>query len=437
MAYIDKLLNKFNKAKSAINTVKGIQSRIQSINYTSAIDALGIEVAQAEEYIDARRTKLEEQLKSSNSSKTYSGKKPTGRTAQMIYPLHDRLENYIVFNIRPRRARGGFTNHPVHKSRSIAMYVPDAVISQAAVTYRNEGINTFSRGATDLMSSILTAETSKDVFNAENADVVKKMATKAIQNAANTMTGGLSNLKFGRASNPMQEQMLDGIPFRSWDFTFDFWPKSRQEADEVNNIIYAFRISMLPDAYGENFDLIGFENNGQDETVVLGHAKEQAGSAEDVGDTNASYFNYPNVFEISFEGTMKNKVDGFLPAVCTNAQVDYTGGQKFSTFADGQPVHIQLTLNFLEIKTMTLGNYESISNSGLVDGKGYFSQGSTADRASSGEFLDQEHAMSERLRSYLPEKRQGDASVTHGNAKGFVYKDTIDPPKNPGRGGGS
>ena len=55
-----------------------------------------------------------------------------------------------------------------------------------------------------------------------------------------------------------------------------------------------------------------------------------------------------------------------MPAVCTNAQVDYTGGQKFSTFADGQPVHIQLTLNFLEIKTMTLGNYQAISN--LVKG---------------------------------------------------------------------
>ena len=53
-----------------------------------------------------------------------------------------------------------------------------------------------------------------------------------------------------------------------------------------------------------------------------------------------------------------------MPAVCTNAQVDYTGGQKFSTFADGQPVHIQLTLNFLEIKTMTLGNYQAIRAGG-------------------------------------------------------------------------
>ena len=73
---------------------------------------------------------------------------------------------------------------------------------------------------------------------------------------------------------------------------------------------------------------------------------------------NASWFNYPNVFDISFVGPLGNKIDGFLPAVCASAQVDYTGGQKFATFDDGQPVKIQLTLNFLEIKAMTLGNYE-------------------------------------------------------------------------------
>ena len=74
------------------------------------------------------------------------------------------------------------------------------------------------------------------------------MATKFIQQTINTMTGGLSNLKMGRAVNPMQEQILNGIPFRSWDFTFDFWPKSTEEADAVRKIIYIFRSSMLPDA---------------------------------------------------------------------------------------------------------------------------------------------------------------------------------------------
>ena len=145
------------------------------------------------------------------------------------------------------------------------------------------------------------------------------------------------------------EQMLDSIPFRSWDFTFDFWPKSQEEAKVVNEIVYFFRSSMLPDTYS---DKIKLDAEGLTEVMRA-----------DI-ETNASYLNYPNVFDISFKGPVGNRIDGFLPAVCTNCQVDYAGGQKFSTFVDGQPVHIQMTLNFLEINVLTVGNYESISNVG-------------------------------------------------------------------------
>lgn len=352
MAYIDKLLNKFNKVKNAVNSIKGIQSKIQSINYTTAIDALGLEKGAAEDLINSRRSSLEKQLSSSGMARGHSAKPPSVRGTNIVYPFHDRLENYLVFDIRPRKARGEFVSHAVHKNRTIALYVPDAVISQAAVTYRNEGINTFQRTIDDLITNF-------EGFDGSITEGAKKMGTKFLQNAVNTMQGGLTNLKAGRATNPLQEQFLDGVPFRSWDFTFDFWAKSADEAAMVNEIIYTFRSSMLPDAYSESFDFDSVQGDGK-----ITPAQKQVVKDADL---NASYFNYPNVFEISFEGPMGSKVDGFLPAVCTNAQVDYTGGQKFSTFADGNPVHIQLTLNFLEIKTMTLGNYESISPVGTGD----------------------------------------------------------------------
>ena len=353
MAYIDKLLNKFNKVKNAVNSIKGIQSKIQSINYTTAIDALGIEKGAAEELINSRRSSLEKQLSSSGMARGHSAKPPSVRGTNIVYPFHDRLENYLVFDIRPRKARGEFVSHAVHKNRTIALYVPDAVISQAAVTYRNEGISTFQRTIDDLITNF-------EGFDGSITEGAKKMGTKFLQNAVNTMQGGLTNLKAGRATNPLQEQFLDGVPFRSWDFTFDFWAKSADEAAMVNEIIYTFRSSMLPDAYSESFDFDSVQGDGK-----ITPAQKQVVKDADL---NASYFNYPNVFEISFEGPMGSKVDGFLPAVCTNAQVDYTGGQKFSTFADGNPVHIQLTLNFLEIKTMTLGNYEEISPTAVYDG---------------------------------------------------------------------
>lgn len=372
MAYIDKLLNKFNKAKQKINSLKGIQAKIQSINYTTAIDALGESKAEAEKLLESRRNTLQEGLGARKIGQSYAKKPPKVRGNDLVYPYYDQLENYIVFLSRPRRQRGS-VQAEVHKERQVALYVPDTLISQATVTYTADGVSDVARALDQVMEGFKKGL--GDGFAAMGEQANKNM-TKFIQTAQNKITGGFSNLKAGRAKNPLQEQQLTGLPFRSWDFTFDFWPKSKEEAAKVNEIIYVFRSSMLPDAYSEiisvdgtPFDLIG----GEDEEKIA----EFKDKVKDV-EVNASYFNYPNIFEIYFEGPLGNKIDGFLPAVCANAQVDYTGGQKFSTFADGQPVHIQLTLNFLEIKTMTLGNYEAIR----AGGKGQLDDQSILDRQS-------------------------------------------------------
>ncbi len=372
MAYIDKLLNKFNKAKQKINSLKGIQAKIQSINYTTAIDALGESKAEAEKLLESRRNTLQEGLGSRKIGQSYAKKPPKVRGNDLVYPYYDQLENYIVFLSRPRRQRGS-VQAEVHKERQVALYVPDTLISQSTVTYTADGVSDIARALDQVMEGFKKGL--GDGFAAMGEQANKNM-TKFIQTAQNKITGGFSNLKAGRAKNPLQEQQLTGVPFRSWDFTFDFWPKSKEEAAKVNEIIYVFRSSMLPDAYSEALsvditpgDIIG----GEDDDKFM----EIKDKVKDV-EVNASYFNYPNIFEIYFEGPLGNKIDGFLPAVCANAQVDYTGGQKFSTFSDGQPVHIQLTLNFLEIKTMTLGNYEAIR----AGGKGNLDDQSILDRQS-------------------------------------------------------
>ena len=46
---LSKLIKKVNKAKSAINSLKGISSKIQSLNYNSVTDQLGEEAKKAQE----------------------------------------------------------------------------------------------------------------------------------------------------------------------------------------------------------------------------------------------------------------------------------------------------------------------------------------------------------------------------------------------------
>ena len=158
---------------------------------------------------------------------------------------------------------------------------------------------------------------------------------------------------------------------------------------------------MLPDTYS-------------DEAITSAMFGEGAGKEGNAASINASYFNYPNIFQIYYYGPMASKVDGFLPAVCTNAQVDYTGGQKFTTYHDGMPVHMQLTLNFLEIKTMSLGNYNAIKSSS-IDGKfgstksmyGDSTSYLRATRGEDGDISDQEAADKFTKGSYSPPKAGG------------------------------
>ncbi len=380
MAKIDKLISKFNKVKSKIRSIKGIASKIEAINYKNVVDTLGSAAAEAEKQLQDRQESLNLALSDSKGAaakKVKASAIPFGQS--FVYPFHDPLANYIVFDILPRISRKNSSNTnyntkmgkddkethdfrldangnvyketDVYKRNTISLYVPDALISQATTQYRPEGISAFNRAIAKMVES--AGSGGADFFDT-GMEQGKKLFNKVINESLNKMSGGLLGLRAGRASNPQQEQMLDGIPMRSWDFTFDFWPKSRQESDQVIGIIETFRQSMLPDTYS-------------DEAITSAMFGEGEGKEGNATSINASYFNYPNIFHIYYHGPMAGRVDGFLPAVCTNAQVDYTGGQKFTTYNDGTPVHMQLTLNFLEIKVMSLGNYNAIKSS-AVDG---------------------------------------------------------------------
>jgi hypothetical protein len=58
MAKIDKIIQKFNKAKNAINTIKGISSKIEALGYSSAIDELGEARFEAEKLLKKRQSNL-------------------------------------------------------------------------------------------------------------------------------------------------------------------------------------------------------------------------------------------------------------------------------------------------------------------------------------------------------------------------------------------
>ena len=243
---IDKLISKFDKVKKAINSIKGIQSKIQAINYTTALDALDEAKDKADVLIKARKQSLNAEIGAGAIGKAYSKKMPAQEGYHIVYPQFDNMKNYIVFHSRPRLKQGSEDFHPVYMERSVSLFVPDALISQAAVTYNADGVGSLGKAIASTIDNFTSGE--DDAYK-KTGEEITKIGIAALSKMANAATGGLTNLKFGVAKNPMQEQLLNGVPFRSWDFTFDFWPKTRDESQTVQEIIYFFRSSMLPDAF--------------------------------------------------------------------------------------------------------------------------------------------------------------------------------------------
>ena len=337
MGTINKILGKINKAKSAINSLKGISSKLKSLGYTSQVDKLGEQAEKARNTLKERRGRLEASLDASGIIKSLYKSTPSEGDIEYIYPIHDKLDNYLVFTTRERQQREGENARSIFadKNVEIMLYVPDGHTSSNTVSYKNEGVGVAARGV------MQTLNADRGDMMSQGFDALSSMIQSAMQSMLNGATGGLVNFSQGQAVNPMEEQMLDGVPMRSFDFEYVFWPKSAEEADVVNKIIYSFRTAMLPDTFGSD----------QDSSIE-------------------NYFNYPNIFDVEWEGPIGDVVEGFLPMMCTKCDVDHFNGGKVAVFTGGQPISTKMSLSFIEIKALTQETYQQISPLGQDIGGG-------------------------------------------------------------------
>ena len=350
MPNINKLLNKVNQASQAIKSVKGIKSKIESIGYkggvnTEEVDKLQSITEENRKKLADRANTLQSQISSVNSGRKKVKNAPNLNHVDLQYPLEAEGDNFIVFNMRPRKARDGGNekggNYFSSETRTVALYLVD-YDSNVAVGYSgSEGISTFQRGRDTTKNTEVDFKGSKveGVIN-EVKGVVGDLGNKIM----NGMSGGVRNLRQGMAANPMLEQMLEGVEFRDLSFQFEFWPKSEEEAREVMEIVRTFKLAALPDTFAS------FESTSP----------------------NENFFNYPNVFDIKLEGPIADNVEGFLPSVCTDVSVGTFGGDPKAIIAGGTeagdpfgqdvthyPAHTTMDLSFSEIRLITQETYDS------------------------------------------------------------------------------
>ena len=224
---------------------------------------------------------------------------------------------------------------PTHSTvtSAIALYMPPGV----KVSYKNS----YEAEATELSGDI--AKTFGNVKSAAStADQLKAIGQGAISGLgqygknvigeAISMVGAgdpvkLLSKSLGVAVNPQQEQFYVGPDFRSFQYSFDFWPRSQAELDAANNIILLFKYHSHPDL--------------------------------ELSKSGGRMFFVPSEFEIHYlhMGKQNQYMNKISKCVCTSVDVDYGPEGEFKTFvADGRgaaPVHYKLTLGFTELELMT------------------------------------------------------------------------------------
>ena len=331
MANINKLLSKINQASQAVKSAKGIKSKIGSLGYkggvnTEEVDKLQEQAEENRRKLEERRAGLQKQLSSATKAGSKAKRSPSGEAIFLEYPVDGDFDNYLVFTTRERKKREG-GNLLAEETVSIALPLPEDGWSQDSATKFGESE----------MGAVARGIDAKVQGGAEAGGVIEEAmnAGKAfIQDAFGSIGGGIGNLRAGRAKNPMKEQTLEEIEFRSFEFSWDMYPRSQAEAIEIQKIIYAFRVASLPDTFA---------------------AKDSETAVE-------NFMNYPNVFEIEIDGPLADNVERFLPCVCTKVDVkvidnaDNLIAQSSDSFFSGIT---SISVGFTEIKLMSQEVYSS------------------------------------------------------------------------------
>jgi len=119
--------------------------------------------------------------------------------------------------------------------------------------------------------------------------------------------------------NPFKEVIFESVDFRSFNFKYKFLPKNKQESEAVRNIVKLFKFHMHPE---------------------MSEGK--------------LFFIYPSEFQITyyFKSANNTYFHKLAPCALESMEVSY-GGEQFSSFDDGNPTEVNMTLTFRELEILT------------------------------------------------------------------------------------
>ena len=212
-----------------------------------------------------------------------------------------------------------FSGQKKRLATAIALHTPNNMSTTYSVSYEEEDTDTFAMGLS--ATGEISPAFKKAAEQRGMSDVSGSIAAAVIaQGLKLPGSAGVSKVT-GLAPNPKKEQIFKHVNFRQFTFDYQFYPRDAAEAENVLNIIYQFKLHMHPE----------------------------------FKDANNFLYIYPSEFDIFYyNGGQENlNVNRHTSCVLTDMVVNYSPNGQFTSFANGMPTQINVTLTFKELATLT------------------------------------------------------------------------------------
>ena len=206
-------------------------------------------------------------------------------------------------------------------SQAIALYMPAQLEVSHSANYGEQEIGaavaTVMSTMNDAADGVSMDQLARNIVDAAGKEM-NNMATKALD--ATIAPGALAarDIRAGKIQNNRSEMAFEGIGRREFNFSFSLLPKNAKEANDIEQIVTAFRYHAMP------------EIDGSDAT----------------GRTMIA----PSTFDIEYRPDAH--LHKISTSVLTGVSVKY-GGERVQFFKDGHPVQTELTLSFKELEIIT------------------------------------------------------------------------------------
>jgi len=244
------------------------------------------------------------------------------------------------------RELGSFKN----PKYSIILPIPEDIADSVSASWGDSPGNQLNPLAANLASGAIDIMTSGNNVLGEVGKQFKSFTDKAggvvksgggQQAVTAGITGAALNINptelisraTGQVFNQNNELLFNSVTLRSFQFSFNFAPRSIKEGQEIKKIIRAFKQSMSP-------------------------KKGQLGQGE-----TGAFITSPDVFQLEYKsgGTAHKFLNRFKPMALDSMQVNYTASGTYATYSDATPIHMTMALSFKELSPIYNEDYDSTS----------------------------------------------------------------------------